>query len=121
MRFLLDTYINASASEVVSNFENAGLIDLIVKLGAQKALSKLPKGIQKDPEAVAETIINNMRKVIIDERPTNPKYYDSMSKLLDDIIAERRQQALEYEAYLANILDAAKKLARKNRWPTTPD
>ncbi|EUA94209.1 type I site-specific deoxyribonuclease, HsdR family domain protein [Mycobacterium ulcerans str. Harvey] len=29
-----------------------------------------------------------MRKVIIDERPTNPKYYDSMSKLLDDIIAE---------------------------------
>nr|WP_202951345.1 MULTISPECIES: type I restriction endonuclease subunit R [Mycobacterium ulcerans group] len=110
MRFLLDTYINAHASEVVSNFEDTGLVDLIVKLGAQNALAKLPKGIQKDPEAVAETIINNMRKVIIDERPTNPKYYDSMSKLLDDIIAERHQQALQYEAYLAKILEAANRL-----------
>lgn len=113
MRFLLDTYINAHASEVVSNFEDTGLVDLIVKLGAQNALAKLPKGIQKDPEAVAETIINNMRRVIIDERPTNPKYYDSMSKLLDDIIAERHQQALQYEAYLAKILEAANRLGTK--------
>ncbi|UDM36033.1 HsdR family type I site-specific deoxyribonuclease [Mycobacterium ulcerans] len=113
MRFLLDTYINAHASEVVSNFEDTGLVDLIVKLGAQNAFAKLPKGIQKDPEAVAETIINNMRKVIIDERPTNPKYYDSMSKLLDDIIAERHQQALQYEAYLAKILEAANRLGTK--------
>jgi type I restriction enzyme R subunit len=121
MRFLLDTYINASASEVISNFEDAGMVDLIVKLGAQKALSKLPKGIQKDPDAVAETIINNMRKVIIDERPTNPKYYDSMSKLLDDIIAERRQLAVEYEAYLAKILDAAKKLGTKEPLADYPE
>ncbi|EUA94213.1 type I site-specific deoxyribonuclease, HsdR family domain protein [Mycobacterium ulcerans str. Harvey] len=54
-----------------------------------------------------------MRKVIIDERPTNPKYYDSMSKLLDDIIAERHQQALQYEAYLAKILEAANRLGTK--------
>jgi type I restriction enzyme, R subunit len=120
MRFLLDTYINASASKVISNFENAGLIDLVVKLGAQKALSKLPEGIQKDPEAVAETIINNMRKVIIDERPTNPKYYDSMSRLLDDIITERRQQALEYEAYLSKILDAAQQLGTKEPFARYP-
>ena len=36
-----------------------------------------------------------------------------MSKLLDDIIEERRQQALDYEAYLAKILDAAKTLGTK--------
>jgi type I restriction enzyme R subunit len=47
------------------------------------ALDKLPKGIRKDPQAVAETVINNMRKVIIDERAMNPKYYDRMSELLD--------------------------------------
>jgi type I restriction enzyme R subunit len=56
------------ALRVVSNFEDAGLIDLIVKLGAG-AIDKLPAGIKNDPEAVAETITNNMRKVIIDERP----------------------------------------------------
>ncbi|PZS17612.1 MAG: restriction endonuclease subunit R [Pseudonocardiales bacterium] len=109
MRFLLDTYIQAGASEVVSNFEDTGLIDLIVKLGTG-ALDRLPKGIKKDPEAVAETITNNMRKVIIDERAMNPKFYDKMSELLDAIIEERRKQALNYEDYLAKLLDAAKKL-----------
>lgn len=112
MRFLLDTYIQASASETVSNFEDVGLIDLIVKLGAG-AIDKLPEGIKKDPEAVAETITNNMRKVIIDERAINPKYYDNMSELLDAIIEERRQQAIGYQEYLAKLLDAAKKLGTK--------
>jgi len=109
MRFLLDTYIQASASEVVSDFEDAGLVDLVVKLGAG-AIDRLPAGIKKDPEAVAETIVNNMRKVIIDERAMNPKYYDKMSELLDAIIEERRKQALDYQAYLAQLLDAARQL-----------
>lgn len=109
MRYLLDTYIRADASEVVSEFEDTGLVDLIVKLGAG-AIDKLPAGIKKDPEAVAETITNNMRKVIVDEHALNPKYYDKMSELLDAIIEERRQQALDYQAYLAKLLEAAKKL-----------
>ena len=78
MRFLLDTYIQADASETVADFEDTGLIQLIVEMGAG-AIDKLPKGIKNDPEAVAETIANNMRKVIIDERAMNPKYYDKMS------------------------------------------
>jgi len=32
-----------------------------------------------------ETITNNIRKVIVDERAMNPKYYDKMSQLLDAI------------------------------------
>jgi type I restriction enzyme R subunit len=120
MRFLLDTYIQASASEKVSDFEDAGLIDLIVKLGAG-AIDKLPKGIKSDPEAVAETITNNMRKVIIDERAMNPKFYDKMSELLDAIIEERRKQASDYEEYLAKLLDAAKKLGTKESDTKYPD
>ncbi len=112
MRFLLDTYINASASEVVSDFEDTGLIQLIVQLGAG-AIDKLPEGIKSDPGAVAETITNNMRKVIIDERAMNPKYYDRMSELLDALIEQRRQGALNYQAYLAQLLEAARKLGTK--------
>ena len=67
-----------------------GSIQLIVKMGAG-AIDKLPDGIKKDPEAVAETITNNMRKVIVDERAMNPKYYDRMSELLDALIEERRR------------------------------
>lgn len=120
MRFLLDTYIQASASETVSNFEDTGLIDLIVKLGAG-AIDKLPEGIKNSPEAVAETITNNMRKVIIDERAMNPKYYDRMSELLDAIIEERRQQAIDYQEYLAKLLDAAKQLGTKESDTKYPD
>src|SRR3954466_13120178 len=111
MRHLLDTYIQARPSEVLSNFEDAGLIQLIVKLGAG-AIDKLPDGIKKDPEAVAETITNNMRKVIIDERPMNPKYYDRMSELLDALLEERRQGARDYKDYLERLLKQAADLGK---------
>jgi type I restriction enzyme R subunit len=111
MRHLLDTYISAKPSEVVSDFQNAGLIQLIVEMGAS-ALDKLPAGIRKDPEAVAETITNNVRKVIIDERAMNPRYYDKMSELLDAILEERRQGALDYKDYLAKLLEHATKLGK---------
>ena len=112
MRHLLDTYIQAKPSEVLSDFDNATLIDLIVKLGLG-VLDKLPVGIKKDPEAVAETIVNNIRKVITDERPLNPKYYDRMSELLDALLEERRRGALEYKEFLDRLLEQAAKLGKK--------
>ena len=53
-----------------------------------------------------------MRKVIIDEQPMNPKYYDKMSELLDALIEQRRKQAIEYKAYLEKLVDLAKKSLR---------
>lgn len=120
MRHLLDTYIQASASETVSNFENTSLIQLIGKMG-EGAIDKLPTGIKKDPEAVAETIVNNMRKLIIDEHATNPKYYDKMSELLDALLEERRKAALEYKQYLARLLEQAAKLAKGESDTTYPE
>jgi type I restriction enzyme R subunit len=111
MRHLLDTYISAKPSEVVSDFKDTGLIQLIVKLGPG-AIKKLPEGIKKDPEAVSETITNNMRKLIIDEHAMNPKYFDKMSQLLDAILEERRQGALKYKEYLAKLLELAAKLGK---------
>lgn len=106
MRFLLDTYIQAGASEQVAEFEETGLVQLIGQLGPD-AIDHLPDGIKSDPEAVAETITNNIRKVIIDERALNPKFYDKMSELLDSIIEQRRQDALDYKDYLAKLIEAA--------------
>ncbi len=61
-------------------------------------------------EAMAETIENNLRKAITDERPTNPTYYDKMSELLDSLIQERQNQAEEYEQYLASIVELARQV-----------
>lgn len=111
MRHLLDTYISATPSEVLADFEDATLIQLIVQNGAD-ALEKLPDGIKKDPDAVAETIVNNVRKTIVDERALNPKYYDRMSELLDAILEERRKGALDYKAYLDRLIEHAQQLGQ---------
>lgn len=119
MRHLLDTYISAGPSQVISEFSNAGLIELIVELGAG-AIAKLPAGIRKDPEAVAGTIANNIRKVIVEERPLNPKYYDRMSELLDAILDEQRQGSLDYQEYLARLVAHAEKVGKMESESTYP-
>jgi type I restriction enzyme R subunit len=69
------------------------------------ALDALPKGIRENNEAVAEAIENNVRKLIIDEHPINPKYYEKMSQLLDALIAQRRKEALNYQKYLEKVVE----------------
>lgn len=110
MRRLLDTYIRADASEVLSTFADMTLIELLVKKGPE-AIDELPPGIKDDKEAVAETIENNVRKVIIEETAANPKYYEKMSELLDALIQARRNAALDYKAYLVDIVDLAKQIS----------
>ncbi len=109
MRHLIDTYIRAEESEVISAFDDLTLIQLIVERGAG-AVDQLPKSIRQNKEAVAETIENNLRKVIIDEQPINPKYYERMSVLLDELIQQRRADALAYEEYLQRIVELSQQV-----------
>ncbi len=111
MRHLLDMYIRAEDSEQLMDFEELGLIELIVEKGAD-AVDSLPESIRKNPEAMAETIENNVRKTIVDENPVNPKYYEHMSTLLDELIQLRRQKAIEYQEYLEKIRELSQKVKR---------
>jgi type I restriction enzyme R subunit len=88
----------------VSEFEDLSLVQLIVQRGAA-AIDELPPALRKNREAAAETIENNVRKLIIDETPINPKYYDRMSALLDALIDQRRQDAISYQEYLTQIVE----------------
>ena len=109
MRHLLDTYIRAEPSKIISDFEDLGLIQLIVNNGVN-AIETLPEGLKKNQGAVAETIENNMRKIILDESPVNPKYYEEMSELLEALIEQRRQEATSYQEYLENVKQLAKQI-----------
>ena len=109
MRHLIDTYIRAEESEKLSAFDDITLIQLIVERGVD-ALKDLPQGISNNKGAMAETIENNLRRVITDEMPINPKYYEKMSELLDTLIQERQNQAREYEQYLASIVELARQV-----------
>ena len=110
MRALLDTYIQADASRNLATFDQ-GLVHLIVEHGVG-AIEKLPESIRKDPEAAAETIVNNVRKTIVDEQAMNPKYYESMSTLLDALIEQRREAVIDYQEYLLKLVEFTQRLAK---------
>jgi type I restriction enzyme R subunit len=104
MRHLIDTYIHAEESRKMSAFDDLSLVQLIVERGVA-AVEAMPEGIRKNEEAVAEAIENNVRRLIIDESPVNPKYYEKMSALLDALIKQRREEAIAYEEYLKKIIE----------------
>ncbi|GAA6136516.1 HsdR family type I site-specific deoxyribonuclease [Arenicella sp. 4NH20-0111] len=117
MRRLLDTYIRADDSEKVIDFEELGLIELIIERSKQHPQSSDTRSV---PDAMAEVIENNMRKVIIDEQPINPKYYEKMSELLDALIAQRREAAISYAEYLEQVKNLANDIERPEETPDYP-
>ena len=109
MRHLLDNYIRAEESEKLADFDDLSLVQMIVERG-EAAIDKLPPGIRNNHGAIAETIENNVRRLIIDETAVNPKYYEQMSALLDALIKQRQEEAFEYKEYLVRIVELAKKV-----------
>lgn len=107
MRYLIDTYVRAEESKKFADFDEFTLVELIAQLGTQ-TIDKLPEGIRRNRSTVAETINNNVRRIILEEEPTNPKYFKKMSLLLDELIQQRRQEAISYEDYLKKIVELCK-------------
>ena len=119
MRYLIDTYIRADEAHKISNFDNIGLLELIVKSGIADAINSLPKGI-KSQEAVAETITNNIRSKILQQKANDPAFYERMSEVLDDVLADLRARRDTYEEFLQKIADLAKRV-QAGKSSDTPD
>jgi len=109
MRTLYDRYISAKDSERLTAFDDMTLVDLIVKKG-ENAIADLPDSVKRDKEATAETIENNVRRLIIDEMPTNPKYYLRMSELLNELVRQRKRSDIEYKDYLTKVIELTKQV-----------
>ena len=119
MRQLMDMYLDAKSSKKISNFENSTLVDLIVNMASEE---RSGYGSSKQ-QAVAETIENNVRKVIIEESQTNPKYYEKMSILLDELIKQRKEETIAYAEYLEKIKELAKDVSTPSisQYPSSLD
>ena len=111
MRHLIDTYIEADEPRKISPFDGMSLLELIVKTGIYNAIDTQLGGLKEDRNAVAETIENNVRSKILKEHLVDPSYYEKMSALLDEIIADRKAEAIEYEEYLRRIARLAREVA----------
>ena len=100
MRRLIDTYIRAEDSRKIGNFDDFTLLDFVTAHG-----EKLDG---KNKEAAAEAIENNIRRNVVERILVNPKYYEKLSAILDELIKDRRNGAVAYEQLLEKYLQLAR-------------
>ena len=111
MRDLLNRYVRADDARALGDMADLSLVDLIVKTGIHDAIALKLNAKGASNKAVAEGIINNVRKAIIQERLTDPRFFKEMSSLLDELIKQSCSDAKSYEEFLKQAEDLAKKLA----------
>jgi type I restriction enzyme R subunit len=122
MRHLLNTYVQADPAADLGKLNSLSLTDLIIKTGIHDAIArKLNEKGKLSRNAIAEGIINNVRKTIIRDQLTDPKFYAEMSKLLDDLIKQSRADAAAYEAFLKKAEEIVKRMAQKNTVAGVPE
>jgi type I restriction enzyme R subunit len=122
MRHLINTYIKADDAEKLGEMEEFSLVDLIVKTGIHDAIAqKLNQKGTLSRNAIAESIINNVRKTIIRDQLTDPRFYEDMSKLLEDLLQQKRENAEEYEAFLKNAEDLVQKMEQGRNTDNIPN
>jgi type I restriction enzyme R subunit len=113
MRRLIDNYIKAEDSRKLGKFDDFTLLDFVMAQGEKLGGS--------GKEAAAEAIENNIRKKIVEKILINPKYYEKMSAILDELIRLRREGAADYEALLAKYIDLVKKSETPENNPHYPE
>jgi type I restriction enzyme R subunit len=113
MRHLINTYIQADPADRLGNLDTLSLTELIVETGVHDAIArKLNAKGNLSRNAIAESIINNVRKTIIRDQLTDPRFYAQMSLLLDDLIKQKRDDTASYEEFLRKAEAIARQLAR---------
>ena len=121
MRHLINTYIQADPAAELGELGDMSLTELIIETGIHDAIArKLNEKGKLSKNAIAEGIINNVRKTIIRDQLTDPMFYTEMSKLLEDLIKQSRADAAAYEEFLRKAEALVKRLAAKSPTPVCP-
>jgi len=107
MRYILDTYIRAEDSTIVSELENMTLVELLLENTTTTPVEALVQGLPGDNNAKAEIIENNLQHEIVKKMSSNEVYYGKLSEMLQKIIEERRIEAMSYEEYLRQVVELA--------------
>lgn len=121
MRYILDTYIKAEDSRVISKLNDMSLVEALIDKDTTTPVEAIIDGLPGDDSAKAETIDNNMRHEIVKKMSSNPKYYGKLSEMLEEIIEQRRIEALSYEEYLRQVVELANSILHPEESGEYPD
>ncbi len=112
MRRILDAYIKATDSKTLIKMEDQGLCEVLAQIDINDFHKELSEVFKKE-SSMAESIANNTRKRIIEKEASDPKYYEKLSSLLNDLINQFREKKLTYLEYLQQIHNLAKQVIHK--------
>ncbi len=112
MRRILDAYIKAKDSKTLIKIEDQGLCEVLAQMDINDFHKELSQAF-KNESSMAESIANNTRKRIIEKEASDPKYYEKLSSLLNDLINQFREKKLTYLEYLQQIHNLAKQVIHK--------
>jgi type I restriction enzyme R subunit len=113
MRRLIDTYIKAGDRRKIGEFDDFTLLDFVLAQGENLE--------GKSREAAAEAIENNIRKKVVEKTLINPKYYEKMSVILDELIKARLEGVIAYEKMLEKYVEAVKNIENPENNPRYPE
>lgn len=109
MRYILDTYIHADESKIISELSNMTLVELLVE-GKNLTPDEIWRELKCDDTSKQEVIENNIYYEIVQRMNTNETYYGELSEMLKALIKRRKSEALSYAEYLAEIVALAQKV-----------
>lgn len=113
MRRLIDTYVKAEDSRKIGEFNDFTLLDFVQVQGEKLG--------GKGKEAAAEAIENNIRKKIVEKILINPKYYERMSAILDELTKARHEGAIAYEKLLEKYIEQVKNVEEPEEYAGYPE
>lgn len=121
MRQLIDQYVRAEDSEKLADLADVSLLDLVYL--SECNADTLKKKSKRDERSVAEILVANARKIIISEHATNPKYYDEMSAILNQLIEDQKADKIKYKDLIEGIIARLKEMKShsESRYPSSMD
>ena len=120
MRYILDTYIRAHDSKLVNKMADMSLVELLLE-GKTTTPVDLVKDLPGDNTAKAETIENNLKYEIVKKMSSNERYYGKLSEMLEDVIEQRKIEAMSYEEYLKQVVELAKAILHPEEDDSYPE
>lgn len=121
MRYILDTYVKAEDTTIISELENMSMVELLLNSETTTPISQIIDGLPGDDDAKAEIIDNNLTYEIVKKKSSNEVYYGKLSEMLEEVITQRKIGAMSYGEYLKEVIELAKSVIHPENSGFYPD
>ena len=106
MRDLIDRFVSADESKTIAKFEDTSILEMIE---AGEDILDLLGGKDKNVKSAAETVIRNISRHITVKKDLNPKYFEKISSILNELIRDMKQNSISNEELLKRLIDLTSK------------